>query len=58
MKQQILITAIFITATYVTFLILAAFVSGRDYSCVKNPKYRIDYIFPARQIACYFYEEL
>jgi hypothetical protein len=43
---------------YLIVLGVVVSVEGRSYGCDKSPRYRIDYIFPARQIACYLYTEV
>lgn len=58
MKKVFLSTGVVLAGVYLIILAAEVLTTGKSYGCDKVPKYRIDYVFPARQISCYLYEEV
>lgn len=61
-KEFLQVGAVTTIGVFILFYFIAlgmnVFIEGKDYGCAKIPKYRIDYIFPARQISCFLYKEV
>jgi hypothetical protein len=58
LKISAMVVMVAVSVLYVLALTLEVLSDGQRYSCSKVPKYRLDYVFPARQISCFLYTEV
>ena len=54
-KTLIIVFCSIATLVYLILLMCDVGMNGSYYHCTHMTRYRIDYVFPARQISCYLY---